>query len=374
MAKGKPYPIKALMTGGNPLCQWPGQEKLRGALDNLEVSVYYGIFPSEEALYFDYLLPTSPWVESGGLAPVSDERRVVFNPKLVPEAHNTKTERWLFIELGKRMGWGDIFKDEYNDPIVLQKAMSKKTGFSPERFLAKKDNSLRGPLPSPNAPEVGTLYLDGTKFPGKKGQFATKSGKIEIWTEALEKKFNVYGLSALPEFYADPEIGKHAGLPYLEYLHTDADKGVPSPFQKNKTWAPKVKIVYPEKAESNGYDIYLTTGRPKAAHFGNGTHWVWNLHEQDPVQLCHLHPKKAEELGIKDGDIVRVETKTGWTTAKAFVTEGIREDTVFIPNTFSTVQPWDPWKSVNYLTDNTQRCPISAQTNYKAYMCRIKKV
>ena len=158
MITGKPYPIKAFMACDNPLVQWGDHERIIKALDNLDISVFYNMFPSIDTLYFDYILPVSPWAESGGNAPISVERRVVFVPQIIKPLHQAKPERWIFLELGQKMGWGDIFKDEYNDPVVLQRAMAKKTGFSPERFMAKKDRALRGPLPAPDAPEVGTLY------------------------------------------------------------------------------------------------------------------------------------------------------------------------------------------------------------------------
>ena len=96
------------------------------------------MFPSIETLYFDYIPPVSPWAESGGVAPVSDERRNVFVPQIIQLLHQAKPERWMFIELGKKMGWGDIFKDEYKDPVKLQKAMAKRQDSLLRGFLQRK--------------------------------------------------------------------------------------------------------------------------------------------------------------------------------------------------------------------------------------------
>lgn len=377
MITGKPYPIKAFMSCAHPLVQWGDHERIITALDNLEISVYYNMFPSIETLYFDYILPVSPWAESGGVAPVSDERRNVFVPQIIQPLHQAKPERWIFIELGKKMGWGDIFKDEYKDPVKLQKAMAKKTGFSPERFFAKKDGALRGPLPTPDAPEIGTLYTEQYGVPGKKGQFPRPSGKIEIWTEELEKAYKAQGLSPLPEFYIDPEIGMKDGLPYLEYLDDDSSVGVTSQMKGivavGNMRALRVKIKYPLKPELSGFDMYLTTGRPSVSHFSDGTHWVWNLQEQMPDQYCMIHPEKAMEIGIQNGDKVKVEGLKGYVFAKAWVYEGIRKDTVFVPNTYSHKQPFTQWKSINNLVNKDKRCPVSDQTNYKGLICRVTK-
>jgi anaerobic selenocysteine-containing dehydrogenase len=377
MITGKPYPIKAFMACGNPLVQWGDPERVIKALDNLEVSVYYNMFPSIETLYFDYILPVSPWAESGGNAPISDERRVVFVPQIIKPLHQAKPERWIFLELGQKMGWGDIFKDEYKDPVALQRAMAKKTGFSPERFMAKNDRALRGPLPAPDAPEVGTLYTEAHGVPGKKGQFPRPSGKIEIWTEELDKAYTAQGLSPLPEFYVDPEIGMKDGLPYLEYLDDDSSAGIASQMKGivavGDMRTLRTKIKYPATPEISGFDLYLTTGRPNASQFGDGTHWLWNLNEQMPDQYCMIHPAKAKELEINDGDIVKVEGLKGFVTAKAWLYEGIRKDTVFVPNSYSRKQPFTQWNSVNLLVSKDKRCPVSDQTNYKGLICRVTK-
>jgi anaerobic selenocysteine-containing dehydrogenase len=219
---------------------------------------------------------------------------------------------------------------------------------------------------------IGLIATMLPGVPGRKGQFPTPSGKIEIWTEKLEKDFAVQGLSPLPEFYVDPEIGMKDGLPYLEYLDDDTSDGVTSRLI-GAMRAPRVRVRYPAGQELQGYDMYLTTGRPSAAHFGDGTHWVWNLQEQAPDQYCMIHPERARELGIADGDRVRIEGVKGAVGARAWVYAGIRKDTVFVPNTYSEAQPGGGWRSINYLVSKDRRCPISDQTNYKGLVCRVSR-
>jgi len=71
---------------------------------------------------------------------------------------------------------------------------------------------------------------------------------------------------------------------------------------------------------------------------------------------------------------VRVETAHGAIDAIAWVTEGIRESAVFVPIGWGERQPYHPWRPVNFLTDKTQRDPISDQTNLKALLCRVRPV
>ena len=92
-----------------------------------------------------------------------------------------------------------------------------------------------------------------------------------------------------------------------------------------------------------------------------------------PDLYCQIHPETADTLGIRDGERVRIETAHGETEARAWVYSGIRKSAVFIPIGWGEKQPYHPWKPVNYLTDKTQCCPISEQTNLKSLLCRVTR-
>jgi anaerobic selenocysteine-containing dehydrogenase len=70
---------------------------------------------------------------------------------------------------------------------------------------------------------------------------------------------------------------------------------------------------------------------------------------------------------------VRVATSHGSVEAVAWITNGIRDHAVFLPIGWDERQPFHPWKSVNFLTDRTQRDPISEQTNLKSLLCRVDR-
>ena len=59
--------------------------------------------------------------------------------------------------------------------------------------------------------------------------------------------------------------------------------------------------------------------------------------------------------------------------AVAWVHAGIRPTAVFIPIGWGERQPYNPWRSVNFLTDKSQRDPVSDQTNLKALLCRVSR-
>jgi anaerobic selenocysteine-containing dehydrogenase len=91
-----------------------------------------------------------------------------------------------------------------------------------------------------------------------------------------------------------------------------------------------------------------------------------------PDLYAQLHPERAAELGIEDGARVRIESAHGSLQAVAWLTPGIRPFAVYVPMGWGERQPFNPWPSVNFLTDASQRDPISDQVNLKTLLCRVR--
>jgi anaerobic selenocysteine-containing dehydrogenase len=246
-------------------------------------------------------------------------------------------------------------------------------GMTVKRLRANPRGWLRGPLPEEDSEEMDTIGLEGTVYPGdpQGRRFLTPSGKLEIWTDELEKKFNQVGLSALPEFYSEPE--QLIDLPYLEYESTDAEEGVPLPFVANPVNTSRVRIVNNPRDERKEYDTELVTGRPPAAQFHAWTHWLWQPQQMWPDLFAQIHPEKATKIGVKDGDRVVIESPRGRIEAIAWVFPGIRKSTIYVPMGWGEKQPYNPWYGVNWLMPKDNRCPISDQVNFKATLCRVSK-
>ena len=61
-----------------------------------------------------------------------------------------------------------------------------------------------------------------------------------------------------------------------------------------------------------------------------------------------IHPKTAEDLKIEDGNLVLVESRHGAIHARAWLYNGIRPTSVFIPIGWGERQPFSQWYSVNF--------------------------
>ncbi|SHE33362.1 Anaerobic selenocysteine-containing dehydrogenase [Modicisalibacter ilicicola DSM 19980] len=367
------YPIRGLITGNNPLALWPDQNRMREAVSHLDLLVHLELYRNATSAFADYLLPMASGIEKGGTTRLAEDRRIVWNDKLIEPPGEARSDHWFWIELGKRCGFGDLLKEEYKDPRrlwdeVLCRASPTLRGATTRRLLQKANRSLRVPLADEEAPETDTLYLEGTtafgQVPGKR--FPTPSGKLEFHTPALVEHFATLGLSPLPEFYS--EAASSMPLPYF----VNEEERIVSPFFAVASQAVRGHIAPATQATGrDGMDVELVTGRPPAPHFHSWTHYFWQAQEMWPELYCQIHPRLADSLEIHDGDRVRITTRTGQIEARAWRYAGMRERAIFIPIGWDERQPFHPGPSINHLTQ-VRLDPISQQANLKLTMCRVE--
>ena len=98
-----------------------------------------------------------------------------------------------------------------------------------------------------------------------------------------------------------------------------------------------------------------------------------------------MHPDDANDLGIKDGDKVRVHTRRGSLEARAQVgtnslvkpsRNGVPRGYMFGPWNLSVADSADPKKNKWLANATTSRVwdPVSGQVDFKKGACRIEKI
>jgi len=166
----------------------------------------------------------------------------------------------------------------------------------------------------------------------------------------------------------DKNMGVFWPCPTLEH------PGTPRLFADGRSFHPdgKHRFIVTEWRESGDpvsseFPIYLTTGRVVSQYLsGTQTRRIGALLDQYPNPRLEIHPRLAEQYGIKDEDWVTITTRRSEITLQAMVVKTIRPDTVFIP------YHWPGDRSANKLTHRTLD-PRSKIPEFKVSACRLRK-
>jgi ferredoxin-nitrate reductase len=135
----------------------------------------------------------------------------------------------------------------------------------------------------------------------------------------------------------------------------------------------------PHEPPGGEYPFIYTTGRT-VYHFHTRTKTARapQLNNAAPDAWVEINPSDAESLGVKEGDLLRVETPRGTLEAKARVS-GIREGVVFAPFHYGYFDepegdaPNGHLRAANELTI-TDWDPVSKQPIFKVAAAKVSKV
>jgi anaerobic selenocysteine-containing dehydrogenase len=389
---GNPYPLRAVVIEGNPLIDNADITRVRQAYSMLDLFVYPTLFMEEPAMYADYILPVPSVLEQDCIYMRRDDRAIRWCNKVVEPVGQSKPDINIWIELAQKMAtldtkhppsyWTDNLKVEWEDFRTLWDGVfvpnTPGVGGMTSARLDASPTPTRWPCPTIDHPGVSTLYMDHPSWyraaaslgapPGHR--FLTPSGKIEIYTAELDAKLFTAGHRALPPFYSHPEV--LGGLPTIAYL----PEMVENPINPGSL-TPKVMIGVPAGPRPDGFPLMGMIGRPSVAHFATITHWVQSAELLNGIRLIQISPTTAWQLGIKDGDPVQVDSPRGSITGTAALFDGIRDDTIFVPNLFGPGQVLAKdlglplYEPANILVSAQYFDSLSGQQAYKCFACRV---
>ena len=390
--EGKPYKLRAIFMEGNPIVDSANSGRVKKAYEALEFFVYAGLFMEEPAYYADYILPVPSVLEMDTIYMRRDDRAIRWANQAVPPLGESRPDIDIWIDLAQKMSaidrahppayWTDNLRPEWKNyrtlwDDVFVRNTAGVAGMTSAR-LKQSAEPMRWPCPTPEHAGVSTLYLDhpswfaAAESLGHKGKrFLTPSGKIEIYTPDLDSKLAPAGHRALPRFYSHPETT--GNLPTIRYQ----EELVTNPVNPGAL-TPKVELGVPA-SRPDGFPLIGTIGRPSVVHFATITHWTSTGKQQNGIRLVQIHPQTAAAAGIANGDAIRVESPRGSIAATALLFEGIRTDTVFVPNLFGPHQTVGAeiglplYEPANTLLDDRYFDNLSGQQAYKCFACRVVK-
>ena len=267
-----PYPIKALLVYRfEPLGSIPDSTLTKKALDKLDLIVTVDVNASDIAWYSDVVLPESVYLERTDCIQQANGQKPQMFLRRQAVPPRYDTRDWAVI--AKQIGerMGIGQYFPYKDTEELVRWQLEGTGFTLEDF----DKS------------GFVAYTDKQiLWDRKEGlKLKTPSKKVELRSSLLEAA----GFSSFPAY---------APMPVL----------------------------------ANG-DFRLITGR-NALHTHVSTQNNPYLNELLPENVLWINTKRAAALGIKNGDLVTVASPQGSGTIKAFVTDFIHPEAVFMLHGF----------------------------------------
>ncbi len=265
-----------IVNGTNLIMTLPDQKKTIEAINNLELLVVVDTMPMDITGYADVVLPECTYLERWDDLRVAQGR----NPSIalrMPAAepmYNTKPAYWMAKQVSKRLGLEEYFAWEtFEEKLDWQ---LKQVGSSLEEM---KRIGVKN-LPR----QYGEMFF----APGEEVDFYTNTGKIELYSTALEAE----GFDPFPVYtpHAEPPAG---------YYH-------------------------------------LNYGRAPMHTFGRTANNA-NLTDLMDENTVWVNPKVAKEWGFNKGELVYLQNQDGIISdfpVKVRVTERIRFDSVYIVHGF----------------------------------------
>jgi anaerobic selenocysteine-containing dehydrogenase len=307
---GDPYPIKGMYIHAcNLLVNVANSRQVEEALRSLDFILAVDIMMNPTVELADIVLPATTWIERDEVA---SHHQASYNAiqigQTVVRLGECRTNYAIINELAKRLDIKHMFPPESDEPFF--------------DFLLEKIG-----LTWKELKERGGYYFPNVYKKYEKNGFNTPSKKVEL----ANSKMKNLGMDPLPR-----------------YLEPDE-----SP------------ISTPELAKE--YPLIITTGgRVSMFRHSEGRN-IPILRDLMPHPLMSIHPLTAEELGIKEGDDVVVETPRAWMEAKAYLTEGIHPKVVQLPS------HWINEYNVNMVMDNERCAPYIGSAQLRCQLCRVKR-
>lgn len=315
--EGKPYPIRAaicILT--DPLMSYPDTEQTYRAFLKLEFTVVSEIFHTPTTRVADIVLPAAWGAEHDtvGYWPGYHEEIRAY-PKLVEPPGEARSDADWINALSAKLGLGGEWKNE-EEALDF---MLKPSGKTWQEFKAIRSFESKKSYKKP-----------------EEGIFKTKSGKVEIYSEALAK----FGYNGAPNFQ---ELSRFR-------------------FET-----------------SDEFPLMLFNGK-EAAYMLTGYKQVDFLKARRPHPIVHLHPNTAARYGLKEGDWIYIETKKG--RIKQLLTLDPNLDPRLVFGAFGWYFPEDPedlyqfrQSNINVLTDiDPPYEMLTGAIELGGIPCRVSKV
>lgn len=272
--------IKAVwIMATNPVVSMPNADKVKQALEKCEcVVVSDCIEQTDTTACADVLLPATGWAEKDGTV-TNSERRMSRQKSFMPAAGEAKHDWWIIAEVAKRMGFDQGFNydsaaDVFREHAALSGAENNNTrDFDISAMSEITDSRYDAMLP--------------IQWPVKQDE---KIGQARIFENG--------------DFY--------------------------TPSRRARFVAVSAKA--PMNLASAEYPLILNTGRLRDQwHTMTRTGKSVRLFSHKSEPFCEINPSDAEDYGVADGALAKLNSQWGEMIARVVVTEDQPQGSIFVP-------------------------------------------
>ncbi|GEL08002.1 secreted protein [Salisediminibacterium halotolerans] len=331
MLNEDPYNLKVVMSYWNNFnFSNQGTERWDEALAKLPFMVHMTVNPAEQTHYADIVLPV-PHSMFERLSPVDGSngnlhRHLHMQNKVIESPFDIRVDEteipWMLGEALEEKGFSnliDYFRNEFRDP---------ETGDAPtnaEEFNLIATKQYTEPIWDPSFEkdgdtingweellEVGTWNTAKYEFRQKwDGNWGTETGQFEFYSETLKKALEEHADkhdASVDEVMEACNLEARGELAYVPH------------------YEPAMRV-----GDEDEYPFIFTEHRSKLNREARSANTSWyqafkdvDIGDEAWDDVAKINPKDADELGIEDGDEVKLTTETGSITVKAKRWEGTR--------------------------------------------------
>jgi nitrate reductase NapA len=359
-------------------------------------------------LYADVIFPAATWGEVTGVY-ISSERRINLCQKAAEPPQGCLPDMDMVIDKAKEIGtilgldmekvlpYKKLADGTYDSEEVFRDVIRASAGTDTDLTGILEVEKLDGTSPYAQleelrgiqwpAPSYETAQNGGTKrrymlqegdWAGKPyGYFRTKDGKVHMKICRQDYSDRKELTAELMRFGA--EDGLYT-IDHMDLIKKARDKGLtpdlPDEEHRGKKWqdVPKDKFPY-WMGLGVVYEHFHTAKSNRSP----------TTRRLVPEMYVEMHEDDARDLGIKDGEWVRVVTRRGSLEAKAQVgtnslvkpaRNNVPRGYMFGPWNLSVADSADPKKNKWLANGITSRVwdPVSGQVDFKKSACRIEKI
>lgn len=264
---------------GNPVAQNPDSNKVKKAFRKLEYRVVVEQFLTDTAREADLILPAKTMFEQSDIISSYWNPYVQLRQKVIDPIGEVKPETEIYYLLAKKLGYTESEIEKtipYPSDESIEKWLKKQLAPWPEITLEKLK---KGPVLTPVLQEIAFSDF----------QFNTPSGKIELYSETAQQKWNVNSLPSY-EKTIEGKLGNESRYPF----------NLMSPNTKNRIHS----------------------------QFGN----LESIKMIDPEPIATVNLGDAIKKGIQENDLIRVFNDRGELNIKAKIDASLRPGNIVIVN------------------------------------------